>query len=371
MHKQEVTEKVHFSPQCFPKKSTFPQKISLTTTSNNQNDNMILLDTLLGKKTDRVPIWLMRQAGRYLREYRELRSKFPSFLDLVLSPSGATEVTLQPIKRFNFDAAIVFSDILVVPYGLGQSVRFFEGIEMSDIDVENIQFHKEIFDNKIAPVLETLKNVRQELSPDKALIGFCGGPFTVSCYMLEGRNTHGFPKARHFALSKEKAFAALIDTLVEASIHFLCAQIKAGANVVQIFESWASLVPWQRQKQWLIQPLKKIIDSVRRVYPDFPIIVFLKGVSTLLTEFESEVDVTALSLDSGYSLKHASNLKSVIQGNLDPQILLEGGSILDEAIEDIKSFMKNKSFIFNLGHGILPGTPVENVGRLVDLVQKA
>lgn len=342
-----------------------------TNNIQQHKDNMILLETLSGKNFSCPPIWLMRQAGRYLPEYRALRSKFPSFLDLVLSPEGATEVTLQPIRRFDFDAAIVFSDILIVPYGLGQNVRFFEGIEMGLINFDSLEFCKSSFDDKVAPILKTIQNVRKELSPNKALIGFCGGPFTVLCYMLEGRNTPGFPKARQYAFAQEKKFESLINSLVDASIYFLCGQIKAGADVIQIFESWASLVPWQRQKQWLIHPLKKIIDGVRSVYPNVPIIVFLKGVGTLLKEFESETDVTALSLDATFSLKDATKLKSVIQGNLDPQILLEGGRFLDEAVQDIKIFTQNKSFIFNLGHGILPGTPVENVERLVHLVRKA
>ncbi len=330
---------------------------------------MILIDTLLGKTASPLPLWLMRQAGRYLPEYRKRREAFPHFLDLVLCPEAAKDVTLQPIQRFDFDAAILFADILVVPYGLGQKVVFANGIHMDSIDNINAPFDKESFYQKVAPVMETISLTRQDLSKDKALIGFAGGPFTVLCYMLEGGSNHGFPKARSFAFSQRKRFEQWLDIMTEATIFYLEKQIEAGVNVVQLFETWASLVPWPYQHEWIVKPLTKIISALRAQWPDFPVISYLKGVGQLLPCYAQASHTTALSLDTTYDLEDTSSFSCVLQGNLDPQILVEGGDVLEEAVEKIKKYAHKRPFIFNLGHGILPQTPVAHVEQLVRLVK--
>lgn len=330
---------------------------------------MILLDVLKGKEKQRIPIWLMRQAGRYLPEYRALRKSFPTFLDLVLEPEAAAEVTLQPIKRFGFDAAILFADILIVPYALGQSVVFDNGIHMGPLP-DVLAFDKDSFLERLSPVLSTARRVTNTLAGEKPLIGFAGGPFTVLCYMLEGQSMKGFPRARQFAFTQEKKFQQLMDVIVEATLHYLLAQIEAGVSVIQLFESWAELVPWQKQDVWVVRPLRRLIEGIREVYPNFPIISFLRGSSSLLPTYVKESGTTAVSLDSTYDLAQAQSLPCILQGNLDPGILLAGGNCLDDAIEHILRNCPRGRFIFNLGHGILPETPFAHVERLMMLVKR-
>ncbi|MGB1230324.1 MAG: uroporphyrinogen decarboxylase [Holosporaceae bacterium] len=330
---------------------------------------MLLLSVLAKKKEKEVPVWLMRQAGRYLPEYRKLRKENKGFLDLVFSPKKATEITLQPIKRFDFDAAILFSDILVIPLALGQQVSFEQGLELSPIDVENIRVHAKEISHKLAPIAQTVQKTRKELAKDKALIGFAGGPFTVALYMLQGTSKKGFDEALSFAYTQTKAFEKLLDDLTEATTYYLLDQIKAGVNAVQLFETWAALVPWHKQKEWLLKPLQTMIHAVRKDYPDFPVITYLKGVGGFVPYYAAHSQTTAVSLDSSYPLELLDDIECVIQGNLDPHILLNGGTFMKESVFSIKKALKGRPFIFNLGHGILKETPLEHVEQLMKLLR--
>ncbi|MEH0002734.1 MAG: uroporphyrinogen decarboxylase [Holosporaceae bacterium] len=330
---------------------------------------MLLLSVLAKKKEKEVPVWLMRQAGRYLPEYRKLREESKSFLDLVFSPKIATEITLQPIKRFDFDAAILFSDILVIPLALGQQVSFEQGLELSPIDVEDIRVHAKEISHKLAPIAQTVQETRKELAKDKALIGFAGGPFTVALYMLQGTSKKGFDEALSFAYTQTKAFEKLLDDLTEATTYYLLDQIKAGVNAVQLFETWGALVPWHKQKEWLLKPLQTMIHAVRKDYPDFPVITYLKGVGGFVPYYASHSRTTAVSLDSSYPLELLDDIECVIQGNLDPHILLNGGAFMEQSVCSIKKALKGRPFVFNLGHGILKETPLEHVEQLMKFLR--
>jgi len=331
---------------------------------------MLFLETLKGKSFSNPPLWIMRQAGRYLPEYREVRKEFSHFLDLVFNSEKAAEVTLQPIKRFNFDAAILFSDILVIPYALGQEVSFDGGVKLSSFN--NKMFLEETqFLNKLKPIFETTRLVRKDLSKDKALIGFAGGPFTVLCYMLEEKSTPNFPKALSKAFQEEEAFQRFLSLVTEATVVYLLAQIEAGANAIQLFETWAGCVPFTHQEKWLIKPLKTIVRKVREKHPNFPIIAYIKGASGFLKTYVQETEITALSLDGTYPLEETHTFNTVIQGNLDPLIVMAGGSVLENSVKLIKESMKGRSHIFNLGHGILPQTPLEHVEQLVSFVRNS
>ena len=330
---------------------------------------MLLLSVLAKKKENKVPVWLMRQAGRYLPEYRKLRLESKSFLDLVFSPKKAAEITLQPIKRFDFDAAILFSDILVIPLALGQQVSFEQGLNLSPIDVKNIRVDPKAISQKLAPIAQTVQETRKELAKDKALIGFAGGPFTVALYMLQGTSKKGFDAALSFAYTQTKSFEKLLDVLTEATTYYLLDQIKAGVNAVQLFETWAALVPWHKQKEWLLKPLQTMIYAIRKKHPDFPVITYLKGVGKFVPYYASRSQTTAVSLDSSYPLELLDDLDCVVQGNLDPQVLLHGGVFMEQSVFSIKDVLKGRPFIFNLGHGILKETPLEHVEQLMKLLR--
>lgn len=328
-------------------------------------NNQIITDTLLGKKTNRVPIWLMRQAGRYLPEYRNIRSKMNGFLDMASTPNIASEITLQPIERFDFDAAIIFSDILVIPQALGQNLDFHDGIGpiLGDIPME-----LKLDEEKLDCVYEAINLTRKHLSKDKALIGFAGAPWTIACYMLCGKSKDKeFMPARKFFWENPQQAEKLINTLIDSiSIH-LINQVKAGANVLQIFESWAGLSPSQK---WIIEPTKEIVKRVRSVFPDIPIIGFPKGAGLLYENYVALTGVDAVSLDFSVKTKWAAlHLKTPIQGNLDPACLLAGGDALERQTNKILQDFSGKNLIFNLGHGVHKETPPEHVEKLVQTVR--
>lgn len=335
----------------------------------------ILLETVHGKIQKRPPIWIMRQAGRYLPEYREIRAKTNGFLDLCYTPKYASEVTLQPLRRFDLDAAILFSDILVIPDALGQNVRFEtgEGPVLEPVTAKTIGLLKP--DNvlsHLAPVLETVSTVRAALAPEKTLIGFCGSPWTVATYMIGGRGSPDQATARLFALQHPKAFEQLIDILVEASIEYLVAQFAAGVDVVQLFESWALNLDEERFAAQVIGPNKRIVDGVRARVPDAPIIGFPRGAAGLVATYADQTGVDLLGLDfsmpTGFA--DAQLPKSLgVQGNLDPLRLVAGGAQMQSRAEDIIEAFKNRPHIFNLGHGIVPQTPIEHVAELVRIVK--
>ncbi len=335
-----------------------------------------LLETVRGKRQDRLPIWIMRQAGRYLPEYRELRAKAGGFLDLCYTPELAAEVTLQPLRRFDLDAAILFSDILVIPDALGQSVRFEtgEGPRLEPITTATLdRLDPEGALEKLRPVIETVRRVRAGLAPDKTLIGFCGSPWTVATYMIAGRGSSDQAAARTFALTQPVAFARLLDILVEASIAYLAAQFRAGADVVQLFESWAMNLDEVAFEKWVIEPNRRIVEGLRREIPDAPVIGFPRGAAGNLPAYARRTEVNLLGLDYGMPLAFAQNLPAGlgVQGNLDPLRLLAGGEQMDNRIRQIVEAFRDRPHIFNLGHGIVPETPIAHVERLIEVARGA
>lgn len=334
-----------------------------------------LLATVLGERQTRPPMWIMRQAGRYLPEYREVRAKANGFLDLCYNPDLATEVTLQPLRRFDLDAAILFSDILVIPDALGQSVRFEqgEGPILEPVTAQTIAALKpEKALDHLAPVLETVSRLRLALPAEKTLIGFCGAPWTVATYMIGGRGSTDQAQARLFALREPEAFAALVDVLVETSIQYLVAQFKAGADVVQLFESWALNLDEEAFTRQVIEPNRRIVAGVRAQVPNAPIIGFPRGAAGNLRRYAAETGVNALGLDYSTPLEFATqHLPShlPVQGNLDPLRLVAGGAQMERRAQEIIAAFANRPHIFNLGHGIVPETPIAHVERLIELVK--
>lgn len=334
-----------------------------------------LLATVLGEKQDRPPIWIMRQAGRYLPEYREVRARTKNFLELCYTPDLATEVTLQPLRRFELDAAILFSDILVIPDALGQSVRFEagEGPLLEPVSVESIAGlgkEKDPLDH-LAPVLETVKRLRAAIAPEKTLIGFCGSPWTVATYMIGGRGSSDQAAARLFALRHPEAFAALIDVLVDTSINYLVAQLEAGADVVQLFESWALNLDDEAFDERVIAPNRRIVEGVRARVPNAPIIGFPRGAAGNLARYAEKTGVNAMGIDYATPLSFAAGLPKhlPLQGNLDPLRLVAGGEQLDRRVDAIIAAYADRPHIFNLGHGIVPETPIAHVEQLVRRVK--
>ncbi len=318
------------------------------------------------------PLWLMRQAGRYLPEYKALRAKSKSFLHFCYTPDWAIEVTLQPIRRFGFDASIIFSDILTIPDALGRNVRFTEGEgpEMDPItDPATIATLRSSYTPDILkPVYEAVKGVRAALPKETALLGFCGAPWTVATYMIAGKGTKEQAPARLFAYRYPQEFQALMDLLVDISATHLIAQIDAGADTVQIFDSWASVLPASEFDRWCIAPVKALAAKVRAARPTANIIAFPRGATTAgIHRFAAETDMNAISIDTAGDLAGLAQSEGlpVLQGNLDPLALVAGGDGLDRAIDHILGIARDRPFIFNLGHGILPETPIANVERLI------
>ncbi|MEM7042286.1 MAG: uroporphyrinogen decarboxylase [Pseudomonadota bacterium] len=335
----------------------------------------LFLKTLSGEVSSPPPIWLMRQAGRYLPEYREIRARANGFLDLCYTPDYAVEVTLQPIRRYGFDAAILFSDILVVPDALGSNVDFVEGEgpRLSPIrDGAGIaKLSKAGLHEHLAPVYETLRRLRQELPADTALIGFAGAPWTVVSYMVEGGGSKEFQEARTFARRDPEAFSALIDLVTEATTDYLLAQVEAGAEALQLFDSWAGVLPPSEFHRWCVRPLKAIVEVVKERRPDIPIIAFPRGAGPLYRHFIDTVPVDGVSLDTTVPVDWAKqNLGKVcLQGNLDPIALLSGGEDMLKDTAVLLNTLAGRPHIFNLGHGVLPPTNPDTVKRLVDFVR--
>lgn len=329
------------------------------------------------KTNNSIPIWLMRQAGRFLPEYRKVRESTTNFLDLCYNSNLAFEVSMQPMDRFNFDAAILFSDILVVPDAMGYDVNFIKGrgpvlkkITLEDIDklcIDN-------FDNMLeylTPSYSTIQKLKNSLSKEKSIIGFCGAPWTVATYMVNGGSSRDHSETRFFAYKEKDKFLKLLDYLAHFSALYLIEQIKAGANIVQIFDSWAGVLSYEEFVNYCIKPIKKMVSIIKEQFPNVLIIGFPKGANSFLAEFVKETNVSALSVDSRVTYNEINKLQEnvVVQGNLDPLILLLGGKLLEKKIDEILSNLGNKNFIFNLGHGILPNTPPENVELLVKKVK--
>jgi uroporphyrinogen decarboxylase len=339
------------------------------------------LDALNRQKTQSVPFWFMRQAGRYLPEYRETRAKAGGFLNMVYDPKTVCEITMQPIRRFGMDAAIIFSDILVVPQALGQKLEFTEG-EGPKLDrLENPEDYAKLnfknFEANLTPVYEAVRNVKSQLHAGgfstTALIGFCGAPWTLAAYMLEGHGGKDFIRAKSFAYRDPMGFYALIEYLVEASILHLSRQIEAGAEAVQIFDSWAGVLDSQEFAKWVIRPTKEIITGVQTRYPHVPIIGFPRGAGQNYLQYVQETGITAINLDQGVPPKWAARALQPllpVQGNLDPAYLIAGGDAMIMAAERVIAELSHGPFIFNLGHGVNKETPIEHVDQLVNFIKQ-
>ena len=329
-----------------------------------------------GEALDPPPIWMMRQAGRYLPEYREIRANTSSFLDFCYTPDAAVEVTLQPLRRYGFDASILFADILVIPDALGQKVEFKEGEgpvlepirDAAGLDLLNLDG---VLDH-LAPVMETVRRLAQEIPATTGLIGFAGSPWTVAVYMVEGRGRTDGERARDWAYRAPDEFARLMDILVDATSRYLIAQAKAGAEVLQLFDSWAGVLSAAHFRSLVIEPTRRIVENVKAAMPDTPIIGFPRQGGVMIPEYVEKTGVDGVSLDHSVPLEWAVATlpkKCVLQGNLDNRLLVVGGQAMDHAIDQILATTRGRPFIFNLGHGIVLQTPPENVARAVKRIR--
>jgi uroporphyrinogen decarboxylase len=336
-----------------------------------------MLRVLAGEHADPPPIWLMRQAGRYLPEYRTTRAQAGSMLDLCLTPELAVEVSMQPIRRFALDAAILFSDILVVPHALGQKVAFREGegpvLEPLRSAVDLARLDSGGIAPVLSPIYETVRRLARALPDEVALIGFAGAPWTVATYMVEGGSSRDFAKVKLWAYRDPEGFGALIDCLAEATIEYLLGQVAAGAEIVQLFDSWAGVLPEAAFRRWVVRPTRRIVRGLRARHPDLPIIGFPRGAGLLYRDYFRETGVTAVSLDTALPLNFSRDfVQSIgpVQGNLDPLLLVAGGEALREAAGAMVAALGAGPYIANLGHGIVPQTPPEHVADLVALVRR-
>jgi len=336
----------------------------------------LLLETLKGNPSDRVPFWFMRQAGRYLPEYRKIRATMPSFMDFCYNPEMAAEVTLQPIRRYGMDGAILFADILVVPDGLGQKVWFEKGfgpkLEPVSDKASFATLSLDNFHDKVGNVYETIKRLRSSLPENVTLIGFAGAPWTVATYMIGGEGSKDHAAARQLGYGNPDLFGKLLDMLVDATAEYLCAQIEAGADVVQIFDSWSAALPEPMFDAWVTEPTKAIVEKVRARHGDTPIIGFPRLAGAKLADYVAATGVDGVSLDTGVPLSWASSeiADSVcLQGNMDPHLVVSGGQpMVDEAVRILEG-LRGRAHIFNLGHGFVPETPPENVALLSETIK--
>jgi uroporphyrinogen decarboxylase len=339
-----------------------------------------LLQALGGESVWPPPIWLMRQAGRYLPEYRHLRAETPDFVSFCLDPVRAADATLQPIRRFGMDGAILFSDILILPWALGRDLKFTEGHGPSLTPLRAVDEVRALdsagFLSKVAPVLETIGRIRSELAqkhPATALIGFVGAPFTVACYMIEGGGSKEFAETRRMAAGNPEAFDQLIEVLTTASITYLLAQIAAGAEAVMLFDSWAGLLSPSGFRRHVIGPTARIAAAIKQRHPEVPVIGFPRLAGTMIGAYGAEAGVDTVGMDTAADPVAVRGLVPEgigLQGNLDPFALLQGGEVMEQEARAILSAMKNRPFVFNLGHGVMPPTSPAHVAALVDLVRR-
>ncbi|MEQ1687051.1 MAG: uroporphyrinogen decarboxylase [Sphingopyxis sp.] len=337
------------------------------------HDNAIL-SVLRRERLDPPPLWLMRQAGRYLPEYRALRAEKGGFLELVNDGEAAAEVTLQPLRRFDCDAAILFSDILMVPYAMGQDLWFEAGEgprlapRIAEAALETLTAHQERLD----PVYQTMRLVKDQMPDGRALLGFAGSPWTVATYMVDGQGSKDHGVARRMAYTERDRFAALIDAIAEMTATYLIGQIAAGADAVQLFDSWAGSLAPDEFIRWVVTPNRAIVDRVRNACPNAPIIGFPKGAGEKLVDYVHGTGVDAIGIDETIDPVWADAVLPQglpVQGNLDPLLLIAGGEALDARIDFIRAAFVNRPHIFNLGHGIVPDTPIAHVEAMVRRVR--
>lgn len=336
------------------------------------------LQALDGQTITPPPFWLMRQAGRYLPEYMETRAKSKNFLNFCYSPDLAVEVTLQPLRRYGMDAAILFSDILVIPDALGQKVEFKVGegpvlepitdeAGLKTLDIELDGFHQHL-----APVYEILRRLSKEIPPETALIGFAGAPWTVATYMVEGKGSKNYEIIRGVALNNPDFFQRMIDLLVDATSSYLIEQVRNGAEALQLFDSWAGVLAENEFRRWVIEPNAEIVRRVKKVHPDVKIIGFPRGAGPMYVDFVKETGVDGVSVDQTVPLEWVrDNIQPhvTVQGNMDNLLLVAGGEEMDAQARRIIDVLGQGPFIFNLGHGIVPHTPPENVARLAEIIR--
>ena len=339
------------------------------------NSEKPVIAELQRRASAQVPIWLMRQAGRYLPEYRAVRAQAKSFLELCFTPEFAVEVTLQPIRRFALDAAIIFSDILVIPHALGQPVSFEEGrgpvLEpiRSAAKVRKLSLDRLL--TTLAPVATAIAAVRRELPEHVALFGFAGAPWTVASYMVEGAGGSDFATTKAWAYREPESFSLLIDLLVDATSAYLLQQVEAGAEILQIFDSWAGVLSAAALERWCLRPTAEIVRRVKARHPDVPIVVFPRGIGASYARYAAECGCDGLSLDTAVAPEWAAAALQpslAVQGNLDPQVLVAGGDVMRTEATRILERLGAGPFVFNLGHGIVPQTPPEHVAALCELV---
>jgi uroporphyrinogen decarboxylase len=335
-----------------------------------------VMKVLAGETVFPPPVWLMRQAGRYLPEYRKTRATAKGFLDLCYTPDLAVEVTLQPIRRYGFDAAILFSDILVIPDALDRNVHFVEGEgpkmdpiapgAIEDLDASGMHDH-------LAPVYETVRRLRAELPEETTLLGFCGAPWTVATYMIAGHGTPDQAPARLFAMRHPQEFQKLIEHLTEISTDYLIAQIDAGADAVQIFDSWAGVLGEVEFEKYSVQPVKRMVERINQERQGVPVIGFAKGAGAMLENYRAATGVNCVGLDWTVPSKLAQAIQKggAVQGNLDPLRVVAGGAALDEGVDRVLETLGDGPLIFNLGHGITPQADPENVNRLLNRIRGA
>jgi uroporphyrinogen decarboxylase len=338
-----------------------------------------LLRVLHGEPVWPPPIWLMRQAGRYLPEFRAIKDTTPDFIDRCTDPALAAEITLQPLRRFPLDAAILFSDILMLPWALGHGLLFGEGegpvmpqvtqhAQVDALDLGKVS-------GAIAPIIETVRRVRRTLEaehPEAAFIGFAGSPFTVACYMVDGRGGKEFPATRQMAYADPELFTRLVDRLTEATEHYLAAQIEAGAETVMLFDSWAGLLSPRLFRAHVIAPTRRLVTALKARFPNTPIIGFPRLAGLLAASYAAETGVDALGLDSSVDPALVAPMipaRVALQGNLDPLAVVAGGAGMAEEVAIILKALRGRPHIFNLGHGIVPHTPPEHVAALVEQVR--
>lgn len=331
-----------------------------------------LIRALKGERIDPVPVWLMRQAGRYLPEYRATRAKANGFLDFCLTPKLAIEATLQPIDRFGMDAAILFADLPLPALGLGRALDYREGEGPVLEPLTDLEAVKRLdlggLRRVLAPVFETVAGVRARLPREVALIGFAGAPWTLACYIVQGRGSPEFPMPRRWAWRDPEGFAALIDSLTDATIDYLRGQIEAGADAVQLFDSWAGLLPESQFRRWCVEPVRKIRAALAQHHPGVPVIGFPRGAGQFYQGYAAATGVDAVAIDQTVPPQWAAawiQPMACVQGNLDPQLLVAGGPAMAAEIARIRNALAGGAHVFNLGHGIVPETPPEHVAALV------
>ena len=334
-----------------------------------------LLSVLRGGIPDRIPVWLMRQAGRYLPEYRALRAEKGGFLELVYDSDAAAAITLQPIRRFGFDGAILFSDILIVPHALGQELRFEagDGPLLSPALIDHALAALERRPERLAPIYRTVEIVKAALPAETTLLGFAGSPWTVATYMVAGRGSRDQAAARALAYADPAAFGAIVDAIAAMTVDYLSGQIAAGAEAVQLFDSWAGSLSPEQFERWVIGPTARIVAALKERHPETPVIGFPKGAGAKLAAYARETAVDVLGLDETVDPGWAARALPPdlpLQGNLDPIALLAGGAALESGVGRILSSFAGRPHIFNLGHGIIKETPIAHVEQLLALVRR-